>query len=187
MTILSSFTSEDAELIISLPYRIGMHISYSEDEEGEKDDRLEMQALEKSLSNVMQKRGENSALAQEVVESVLASKDKWESWSQGVFNIEPLCKNAVLALKTQVDSKEIEDYIRVCLSVAAGVAQAYGEFGEDGDADAGEGIIGKIVAEISRIIPGAKGQEAHHPMNVSAAEDSAIISISNVMKEALDS
>ncbi|MCK5374160.1 MAG: hypothetical protein KAJ40_02650 [Alphaproteobacteria bacterium] len=187
MTILSSFTPEDAELIISLPYRIGLHVSYSEDESGEQDDKLETQALEKTLLSVMQKKEENGLLAHEVVESLLASKDKWESWSQGVFNIEPLCEKAIVTLKTQVDSEEIKDYIRVCLSVASEVAHAYGEFGEGDDMDAGDGIIVKIIAEISRMIPGTKGQEAHHPMNVSATEDSAIARISDVMKKALDS
>ena len=184
MTTLSSFTPEEADLIVSLPYRVGMHVSYSEDEGGELDDTLEMKALEGALRKAVQ--SENDSLAKEVAQATLEEKDKWEAWSQGVFNIEPLCEKAVMTLKAHASDDEVKDYIRLCLKVAGGVAQAYGEFGEDDqDEEESSGIVGKIMGEISKVLPGIKGQEAHHPMNVSAAEDSAIERIGAAMKKAL--
>ncbi|MCK5385138.1 MAG: hypothetical protein KAJ29_06125 [Alphaproteobacteria bacterium] len=186
MTTLSSFTPEEADLIISLPYRVGMHVSYSEDEGGERDDALEMKALESVLRDVVKNEEKDGSLAQEVARATLEGKEKWEAWSQGVFNIEPLCEKTITMLKTQASVDEVKDYIRICLEIAGSVARAYGEFGED---DAAEeecsGIIGKIMGEISRIMPGTKGREAHHPMNISAAEDSAVERISAAMEKAL--
>jgi hypothetical protein len=183
MTTLSSFTPEEADLIISLPYRVGMNVSYSEDEGGELDDVLEMKALEAALREAVQKSEEGS-LVHEVARATLQSKDKWEAWSQGVFNIEPLCEKAVVMLKTKANTDEIKGYISMCLAVANGVALAYGEFGEDTQEES-SGIIGKIMAELSKVMPKAKGQEAHHPMNVSAAEDSSIERIRAALKKAL--
>ncbi len=181
MTTLSSFTPEEADLIVSLPYRIGMNVSYSEDEGGELDDTLEMKALETKLRD-MEQKADDGSLTKEIASTTLKSKDKWEAWSQGVFNIEPLCEKAVATLKTKANVDEIKGYVRMCLEIASGVAEAYGEFGDD-EQEESSGIIGKIM---SKIMPGAKGQEAHHPMNVSAAEDSAIERISAAMKKALN-
>ncbi len=183
MTTLSSFTPEDADLIVSLPYRVGMHVSYSEDESGELDDSLEMKAMETKLREV-ESKADDGSLIKEIAGATLSSKDKWEAWSQGVFNIEPLCENAVNVLKTKANDSEVKSYIRMCLDVASGVARAYGEFGDEGQEES-SGIIGKIMEEISKVIPCVKGQEADHPMNVSAAEDSAIERIGAAMKKAL--
>ena len=184
MTTLSSFTPEEADLIVSLPYRVGMNVSYSEDEGGELDDALEMKALEAKLRDVSQKADDGS-LVKEIADTTLDSKDKWEAWSQGVFNIEPLCEKAVVSLKTKANTDEVKGYISMCIEVAGGVAQAYGEFGDD-DQEESTGIIGKIMEEISKVMPSVKGQEAHHPMNISAAEDSAIERISAALKKVLD-
>ncbi len=54
MTTLSIFTPEEAEEIVSLPYRVGAHVSYSEDESGELDDALEAKALVSALEHVVQ-------------------------------------------------------------------------------------------------------------------------------------
>ncbi|MFP4097512.1 MAG: hypothetical protein ACLFP8_01030 [Alphaproteobacteria bacterium] len=185
MTILSSFTSEEAELIISLPYRVGMHVSYSEDEDGERDDELEMKALKTALREEAQAEDGNSVV-QEIAGATLESEDKWEAWGQGVFNIEPLCERAVATLRTQASTEDVKAYVKMCLNVASSVARAYGEFGEDGAAqdNSGSGIFGRIMGEISKAVSGG-GADAHHPMNVSAAEDSAIERIAQAMKRAL--
>ena len=38
MTILSHYSPEEIEQIVSLPYRAGMNVSYAEDEDGERDE-----------------------------------------------------------------------------------------------------------------------------------------------------
>jgi hypothetical protein len=179
MTTLSSFTPEDADLIVSLPYRVGMHVSYSEDESGELDDTLEMKALETQLREVAEQQADG--LVKEIASATLNSKEKWEVWSQGVFNIEPLCEKAIVVLKNKADTDEIKGYVRLCLEVASGVAEAYGEFGDD-ESEEGTGFVGKIMGAVF----GDKSREANHPMNVSAAEDSAIERIGAAMKKALD-
>jgi len=191
MTILSSYTPEEVDLIISLPYRVGMNVSYSEDESGDVDDVLEMKALESVLQNVVQREAESpDSLTGEIAQAVLDSRDKWESWGQGVFNIEPLCEKAVLTLRKQASIEEAKEYIHMCLDVATSVAQAYGEFGEHEYDPVPEeeqtGLIGSIVKEISKLVSGKHTvQQAGHPMNVSAAEDTAITRITAAMKKAL--
>ena len=63
------------------------------------------------------------------------------------------------------------------VEIATSVAQAYGEFGVEEEQDEGffSGLMKKIAGGIS------DGGEANHPMNVSAAEDSAIERIKNAL------
>ncbi|MGH1457046.1 MAG: hypothetical protein ACRBDI_09715 [Alphaproteobacteria bacterium] len=174
MTALSDFSEQDVELIVSLPYRVGLNVSYADDEDGEQDDEREMAALEACLTAVVHK---SEGLTKEVAEKTLAMNDKWESWGQGVFNIEPLCEQASAAVLRVAGKDVAKDYVKMVLEVASAVAQAYGEFGEEEEP---KGFFGKAM---TRIISGyGSSDEPNHPMNISAAEDSAISRISAALK-----
>ena len=177
MAQLSFFTEEDVESIISLPFRAGMFVSYAEDEDGEQDDVREMQALEGCLKEIARVH-EGEELTKEIAAAILNAKDKWPVWSQGVFNIEPLCEKAIVSLKTQAGKEEVKDYIKMTVEVATSVAQAYGEFGEGQDDE--KGFFGKIVAAVTSV----SVDDTAHPMNVSAAEDSAIATVAAALKRA---
>lgn len=180
MTKLSDFSNEDAELIVSLPYRVGMHISYAEDEDGEQDDEREMQAMEACIKEVA-KLHEGSEFIKEIALEVLRSKGKWGAWSQGVFNIAPSCEKAVIALKTEGSKDDVKSYIRMVIEVATAVAQAYGEFGEDPEPE--KGFFGKAMSRITTGFAGMSEDDSAHPMNVSAAEGSAISNITTALKK----
>ncbi len=180
MTQLSCFSDEEIKLIVSLPYRVGMNISYADDEEGERDDEREMRALEACVSEVA-KHQEGDSLTKEVAQKILDSKSEWSLWSQGVFNIEPLCEKSVLALKSHASDDEIRDYIKMVIEIATTVAEAYGEFGEEEEPD--KGFFAKAASKIAGRFAGMADDDANHPMNVSASEDDAISSIVNALKK----
>lgn len=181
MTALSSFTPEQVEKIISLPYRVGLHISYAEDEGGERDDDLEMRALNACLREFSSQSA--SELNKEIAKAVLAAEDKWSSWEQGVFNIDPLCEKAVSALKAIASEAEVKAYIKMVLDIAGSVAQAYGEFGEEEAPETG--FFGKVMGSIVKSVSSLADDDANHPMNISAAEGSAIANIAAALKSAV--
>lgn len=176
MTQISDFSPEDYDAIISLPYRAGLNISYAEDEEGEKDDQLEMRALEASIRE-MAKMHDNAPLVQAIAAETLAQRDKWSSWEGGVFNIEPACKTAIAALEKYANKDEVKAYRKMIIEITTSVAQAYGEFGIVEEQP--EGFFANVMQKIAGGI--SAGGDAHHPMNVSAAEDSAIQRIKNAL------
>lgn len=180
MTQLSAFSAEEVETIVSLPYRVGIHVSYADDEDGEQDDELETRALEACLKEVV-KTHEAVPLSQEIAQEVLDSKDKWDNWTQGVFNIEPQCEKAVALLKSQASESEVKDYIKMTLEVASAVAQAYGEFGEEQEPE--KGFFGNVMGKIMGGFSTMGEDDTGHPMNVSPAEDSAISRISKALKK----
>ncbi len=180
MTQLSCFSDEDIEIIVSLPYRAAMNVSYADDEEGECDDEREMHALKTCIIEIA-KLHEGVALTKEIAENLLNSQDKWLSWSQGVFNIEMLCERAILALKAQASDDEIRSYVEMVLELATTVAQAYGEFGEEEEPE--KGFFGKAVSIIAGGFRGEGKSYENHPMNVSASEDCAISNIAAALKK----
>lgn len=180
MTQLSSFSDADAELIVSLPYRAGLYVSYADDEDGKRDDELEMRAMQACLNEVS-KMHEEQALTSEIAASILSRQDQWDAWSQGVFQIEPLCEKTILALKTQATDEEVKDYIKLILELSSAVAQAYGEFGEDPAPE--KGFFGKAMSKIVGGFSGMSSDDINHPMNVSAAEDSAIARIAGALRK----
>lgn len=173
MTQLSDFSPEEIGSIVALPYRVGMHISFAEDEDGEQDDELEMRALEASIREISKNK---TGLVAEIAAEVLNRKSDWEKWSEGVFNIEPMCKQAILTLESKASADEAKAYVRMNIEIAHSVAQAYGEFGEDKPES---GFFGKMM---STIVERMNSDESSHPMNVSAAEESAIARIKSAMK-----
>ena len=176
MSQLSAFPPEDIDLIVSLPYRVGINISYAEDEEGELDDEREMQSLESCFKNISKLDDESEFIA-EVASEVLKRKSDWSNWEENTFDLTPDCKKVIKILKPVLSEKELKSYKKMLLNVAVTVAQAYGEFG---DAQEEKGFFGKVM---EKVIRNFSGGDSGQPMNVSAAEDSAISKI----REALNS
>ena len=182
MTQLSSFSDDDREIIVSLPYRVGMHMSYAEDEDGERDDELEISALKACISEVAKLENRHD-LIKEISAEILKREDSWDAWSQGVFNIEPQCEKAMAVIKSCANDDEVDDYIKMVLEVASAVARAYGEFGEEPEPE--KGFFGKVMSRIMGDYSGMSLDDANSPMNVSAAEDGAIATISEALKRNL--
>lgn len=180
MSVLLSFLPEETDLIVGLPFRVGMHVSHVDDEDGERDDEREMKALEKTL-HMVAKSHEGSAFIQEVVQETLNRRDEWSCWAEGVFKIAPDCTRAVAILNAKMHKDEVKEYKAVIVEVASAVAQAYGEFGDDsveqkGFASAMKKIVGGFL--------GTSRDDSGHPMNMSATESSAIAVIVDALKKA---
>ncbi len=173
MTQLSDFSPEEVGSIVALPYRVGLNVSYAEDEDGEQDDELEMRALEACIRAISKNK---TGLVAEIASEIMNRKAEWSKWSGGVFNIEPLCKQALMTLQSKASEDEVKAYVRMNIEVAHSVAQAYGEFGEE---QPDPGFFGKIMGSI---VERMNSDESSHPMNVSAAEESAIERIKSALR-----
>lgn len=174
MKELSSLSPEEIEIIVSLPYKAGIYISYAEDEDGGKDDDREMRAMERALSAFAQ-GDDNSPLIKEIASEILRRKSDWSGWAEGVFVIEPECEKAVKIIKPLVSNRDFQAYIKMIIDITTDVAQAYGEFGMEPEKPSGiMGFVKKMM--------GAP-DDADQPMNVSAAEDDSIARIVKALKK----
>jgi hypothetical protein len=181
MIQIGNLLMEDVELVISLPYRVGIWMSYMDDEDGEQDDAREMKALEQIISEVA-KSHDKSDFVQEVARNTLDNRNKWAGWSQGCFDILPECEKALGLLSTNLGSDDYNAYKDMLIEIATVVAQAYGEFGDNSNFNDSNNItssIKKFVVKFS----GMSSDSENHPMNVSASENAALASLAKLLKE----
>ena len=75
MTSLADFTKDEVELIASLPYKAGMWVSHSEDQDGESDDTHENKALTACLRHFA-KMGDVKPLFAQIIKETLLNEDK---------------------------------------------------------------------------------------------------------------
>jgi hypothetical protein len=172
---LSSFTPEDAEILVSLPYKVGVWVSHADDEEGDADDERENKALE-SCIRAIAKLHEDKPLIAEIMAETLRRRAGWSAWYEGSFHVLHDIPKAVAAMRSKATSADFKNYRGALMEIAAAVARAYGEFGHFDEAQT-EGFFSKI----------AKGFKSHdnadHPMNVSAAEDSALSRLAAALRD----
>ncbi|MEM7680044.1 MAG: hypothetical protein AAF182_03470 [Pseudomonadota bacterium] len=180
MTHISEFSAEEAERLMALPYKVGMYVSYADDEDGEGDDQKEMQALEESIKAVAGLY-ETQPFIQVIADQTLNMKMEWPRWAASAFQVENEIKTAVSLLRAKASDEELKAFRTMLVEIATTVAQAHGEFSSFDEEEQKNGfgaLVGKIVSGFSDI----SKEDENHPMNVSAAEDSAIEDIKKALR-----
>jgi hypothetical protein len=175
MTRLSDFSPDEIELIASLPYRVGMWISHADDMDGEGDDEKEAKVLSGCLRQFAKMHDDKSLLSEVMTES-LRREDKWAEWADQSFTVLNDIKKVIPLLRDKASTEEIKDLKRSLMEIGTAVASAFGEFGMF-DEEKTEGLFAKIISKFSAL----GGDDAGHPMNVSAAEDSALENLRAVL------
>lgn len=176
MTDLSTFTNEEKELLASLPYKVGIWVSYTDDVDGEGDDRNEIKALEHCL-NEFARQSEGRPLVSSVIKETFHLKAKWAVWADQSFHVLKDVEKAVGVIKAKGTPQDYKAFRAVIMEIAAAVAQAHGEFSHFDDEEA-KTIFSKIIGKLASLAEDDKG----HPMNVSAAEDSALSKLAAALK-----
>lgn len=175
MSQLRRMSPEDQELIVSLPYRVGVWLSYADDEGGDDDDELEMEALENTLKSIAGNHTK-SAFVSEVINETLALKNRWGDWQDRIFNIESDVEKAMRLLVANLNESDWKPYRGMLVRIGRTVAESYGEFGEDEEEEIG--FFGKLVGKITS--GNGSSEEAAH-MNISASENAALSSLAKAL------
>lgn len=174
---LSSLEPEDVSLVISLPYRVGVWMSHADDEGGEGDDASEGDALDRIIRKVG-KRHESSPFVKETVGETLRRRKEWPSWGENILGVAQECEKALKLLKPVLDKPDFDAFRKVLYQIAATVAEAYGEFGEDEDSGGG-GLVARLVGSAKNAVSGEKGGEF---INISAAEREALETLEGILR-----
>lgn len=177
MSQLDSLTVEDQELIISLPYRVGIWLSHADDEGGEGDDEQEMATLENILDKIAQTH-RKSAFVRDVIGRTVAARDKWPEWEGRVFTIEDDAKKAMSRLVGTLDEKDWKTYRGMLVHIGRSVAESYGEFGEEED-DEDDGFFGRILGNLKS--KDANDEDVAH-MNISPSEEAALKTLADALR-----
>lgn len=172
---LTELPADIRELIIKLPYRVGLFISMSDQTGGGESDDAERRALENVVIFYVEDFCK-SEFAQGVMLQTLQRKVEWDSWGADIANVPDECKKVFDALVGIVEVRDIVALKNNLLEIAIAVAMAYREF------DSSEPWVSRFKVYLSVLVDRIKlmvGGEApsvstEQMLNISRAEKAAI-------------
>lgn len=165
--MLDKLDSKDRDLLISMPYRVGIWISHADDVGGDQDDDRERARLESYLKAVA-KMLDIPALVRESAQAAIECKDDWPAWEAREMQVIDDCARVHELLENHFPERQRKSYKTFLYRIAERVAGSYGEFGGFDEEDMG--FIGKISSFFKAMRP--KEEQAF--VNISPTEESAL-------------
>lgn len=134
VNFLDHLTAEQREMIVSLPYRVGMSINKSDEDDDGEDHSDEQQAELQALYNLLNAFSQDVFGAETVtyvISETVRRKDEWPKWADQTDNIEDDCQRAIDILSGMVDPKEVNAFRNYLVEVGESVAMAFCEYNEN--------------------------------------------------------
>lgn len=173
--IFSQLSPADEEIIISLPYRIGLYVSHADVTGGWDAQDSEIQSLTAILrdySNDFCK----TEFSQKVLMDCLASRAKWPLWSHDVDTVPEQVFKIVTTLESMMSEKEIAGFCDVPTDTGIAVAMAFREgAGQETDRP----IVQEILVRLTTVL--AEKDPLDH-INISDSERSALKKLARAMR-----
>jgi hypothetical protein len=173
--IFSQLSPADEDVMVSLPYRIGLYVSHADVTGGWDAQDSEIQSLTgilRDYSNDFCK----TELSQKVLMDCLASRAKWPSWSQDVDQVPAQIGQIITTLESMLSEKELSGFCDVLTDIGIAVAMAFREGGEE----AGERpLVREILARLGTVL--SEKDPLDH-INISESERSALKKITRAMR-----
>lgn len=129
--VFPQFSREDELTLISLPYRVGLYVSFADTSGGFEAQEAELQ----SLSNILREFAEDyckSEFSQKVLMETLRVRHLWPSWSQGIESVPEQARHIIDLLEVHFDDRALRAFKEVLVEIAMAVAMAFRE--DDSDA-----------------------------------------------------
>lgn len=165
MPSFHDFLKEDLELIVSLPYRVGIFVSRADDAiSTRRDEKREARALRAVLES-LGKQDKKCPFLAEVAEQSLSHEDHWPAWRAKKGLAEDIARSLKL-MEARLPAENVKEFRRALFHIGCVVAQAYGE--KDGDSEA---LAGQLIAKLSDRLFNPLDR---NPENISAAEKAAL-------------
>ncbi|MGZ9097313.1 MAG: hypothetical protein ACXW30_03335 [Micavibrio sp.] len=185
MGFLKDFSRDERDLLISLPYRVGLWVSSSDATGGTDSNLQEEVALEKAINSIAQGMFE-SAFVHEIMAETFLRREDWRSWSTNVQSVPQNCVDAVKALQSRIPQRDIDAYRHILMQVGLEVARAFREY--DQSAPLLTRIIRGISIGVDRIFGIMHGEKyvSEDLLNISYEEDLALNELAKALRGAVD-
>lgn len=126
-------TATEKDLVIKLPYRVGLWLCRADEKIGFFDEEIERGRLRAVIERVA-KRHETSRFVRNTLANTLSHEDQWPEWAAGLDSVLSDCKTGLQMVKAQGTEEDLKTYRVVLMQTAVCVAEA---FQEDETEDAG--------------------------------------------------
>ncbi|MBL4589680.1 MAG: hypothetical protein JKY11_06360 [Alphaproteobacteria bacterium] len=181
MIDFSNLTASEKELIVRLPYRVGVWISESDDLGGEDADLIEQQALIVIITAYVEDFCKTE-FVQRVMEQTVAHKAEWSSWHENIDTVPDECRKVMHFLSGKIPDKEIMAFRANLTEIGYSVAMAYREFDDEASFTIRIQTYLRLWLErVSALIKGDVVQSQDEFLNISASERIALERLSEVL------
>lgn len=185
--ILKALSQKDSDMFISLPYRVGLYVSMSDETGGNKAQEEEL----KILHNIIRQISEDfckSEISQKMLVEAYKQRERVPEWSKNLERVPEECQRIddllVSYVELDTDILSVRDTL---IDIALAVALAFRE-SEEGEKEEYaqplqspfEIFKNKILALFGKDKPMQIDERFYHP-NISPSEREALITLSRAM------
>ena len=182
MALLEDFTKEQRDLLVGLPYRVGLWVSLSDSTGGGDADDAEAAALAAIVTGFAEDFCK-SEFVQAMLEETVARQAEWKDWTHNLGDVPGECVRATDLLTERLERKEVTSFKLTLMEIATSVAMAYREFDHSNDLGFRLKIYGRVMVERLRaIFTGQRARGVDEFLNISDAEQKAL----DVLSQTLD-
>lgn len=170
--IFSQISPEDEAILISLPYRVGLYVSYADLSGGWDAQEKELQ----TLSGILRAYSEDfckSEFVQKVLMESLGARVRWLLWAQNVERVPEEAAHIMKLLTPMFLPAELEGFRQSLVDIALTVAMAFRETAEAA-APAAE-TPPRFTDLLRRIIGAEKVENPLRHINISEQEKEALL------------
>lgn len=181
MAFLEKFSDAERELIVSLPYRVGMWVSLADGIGGGQADIREAEALKNILAEHASGMFDTAFVHEVIAETYTRQKD-WPKWRENLETVPADCTKAVQVVSKKLVQRDVDAFRENLMKIGTQIAHAFREFDEDAAffVRLGTGIKLKIDKLIG-LVRGEK-YESESLLNISYAEDMALAELAKALK-----
>lgn len=175
---LSNFSPQEQNFILSVPYRVGVWISDSDDNARTRlDDRREQQALEAKIKK-LSKQHRKMPFAAQVMQTILQNRTQWSVWNSQNSEGDVLgdLEKSLILCTQKTSKRDVAEYKHAIWQIALVVAQAYGEHNDPDN----EMHVDRLFAWLGSFVTTPK--LAKTPENMSIGEKTALKKLRSVLK-----
>jgi len=182
MALLEDFTKDQRDLLVALPYRVGLWIGSSDDTGGGDADDAEAKALAVIVTGFAEDFCK-SEFVQMMMEETVARRGEWPEWTHNLDDVPSECIRATDLLTERLERKEVTSFKLTLMEIATAVAMAYREFDHSQDLSFRLKVYGRVMAERLRaVFTGQRARGVDEFLNISDAEQKAL----DVLSQSLD-
>lgn len=126
MSFLDQLTAAQREMVVSLPYRVGLWVSGSDLVGGGDASQKELQALTAVLHGFAEETF-GSETIQRIISETLKHKDKWNFWATQMDSVPEDCESAIDLMRDYSDLKDVNAFRSHLMEIGEAVALAFQE------------------------------------------------------------
>lgn len=124
--IFVQLSPEDEQILISLPYRAGLYVSFSDVTGGWEAQEKELQ----SLTGILRQFSEDfckTEIAQKALMETLRARAQWPAWSHKIETVPDEAARIIKILSGHLSEKDVAAFKETIVDIALAVAMAFHE------------------------------------------------------------